>query len=159
MNLNAEEHPLALSFLMNEDLYLLKEKKEEIIWDYWGDNKRFVLILHEDKNAKYIQEADKEFLLKILAALKLGQESIALVNIEQYSQLNWSDLQAFFASNKVLLFGVEGSRFGQNDLPEYQPQTWGNVGVLAAPALSVLKDDVAAKAKLWTALKTLFHVA
>ena len=144
-------HPLALSILLNEDLYVIEPvetipntiitaQKEEPkaavenktvipvlqntpietqepakaqtpvskpVFNYLGDNNKYLLIIVNDTTHQFINDKDLAFLLKILAAKKLDLHDIAILNTKSYTDLIFKDLKDYFACNKILTFGID----------------------------------------------------
>ena len=75
--------PKALSLLFDEELYKVQSKSspavqkevvegatETLQFDYLGENNRFFLIVVNEPGQTYLEEANLEILLKILAAVR-----------------------------------------------------------------------------------------
>ncbi len=157
MNLIGTDNPLAISLLLNDDIYLIKEKAAPLAFDYWGGNAKFILVVHTDAQEKYSTEADKTFLLKMLAALKLTEEHIAFLNIAHYPNVVMEQLIDFFACNKVLVFGVNPQQLNC-DASAYNIVELQRVKLLCADSLQVLTNDVTKKTALWKQLQQLFGI-
>lgn len=158
MNINTNDNPIALSFLLNEDLYFIQEKNEFAGFEYFGENNRFVLVLHVDETVKFINQEEKEFLMRMLAALKLTEQSIALVNLAHYKGTNLKQLKDFFACNKVLAFGIEPSGLQLSNTVMYALTDYDAQQLIFADALADLKNDDQKKRTLWMELKKMFNV-
>ena len=165
-----------LKYLITEDLYLVPEKEgeetveasskpyeqdssesssvveepqpaqEEVVVNYLGGFEKKVLILVEDAQADHLNETDKAYLLKILGAVKLGLEDIALVNLNRTKNVESLDAEITisFASNAMDT--------------KYTIQTKAGKKVLFADPLSAISKSTELRTALWNALKELFGV-
>lgn len=152
------EHPAALPLLMGEDLYIIREKQAYSQFDYLGNNNRYILILVKETKETYLSESDQAFLTKILGAVKLQFEDIALVNVQTHPKVDFTQLKNYFSCTKLLSFGISAAEIGLknsslNELHEYQ-----NTKIIIAESLSILAKDDSRKKLLWLTLKKLFNV-
>ena len=113
--------------------------------DYKGDFGKEVLILFSDKDVVELTAGDEEFLLKVLAAVDLGLEDVAILNVSQGQA--WED---FLSPTHVLSFGVPELAAG------YQITAHDESAHLYCDSLSVIAENVELKKKLWAGLKSLF---
>jgi DNA polymerase III psi subunit len=123
-----------------------------------GENRQKTVILVRDATALHLADAELDLLIKILQAVQLSMADVLLANL-QAQKTNAAFLQANYAAQKVLLFGVP-----LHDLempivfPHFQVQQHGGVRYLSAPSLAQLQSDVNAKKQLWVSIKKMFDV-
>src|SRR5688572_2828677 len=75
----------------NTALPLEIEKEQVFEVKFYGGNNQRILILLEDVEAEFISEQDKEFLGKVLGAIKLSYNDVALINTFKNSTLSFQD--------------------------------------------------------------------
>jgi hypothetical protein len=118
--------PLALHILMNDELYLFEEHSATAgapaaaqaqqlaevpvpatLFVCLGENRRFLLLLVDEPGEEFASAATLESLKKILAGLKMTMEDVALLNIARYPGTPFSQLRAWFACSRAVLFGID----------------------------------------------------
>ncbi|MES2874652.1 MAG: hypothetical protein V4708_13080 [Bacteroidota bacterium] len=172
----------ALRFLMNEDLYLVKEivqtdihpllaeepkatpeKAQELIetspeetaanFNYLGENNRYFLVLVDDKSHKELNTPHKEMLMKIMAAKKLELRDLAILNLAQYPGTNFTQLKDFFSCNRIILFGINPGDIGLPAISANQPGKHHDVKVLATFGLEEMSSNTDKKREFWNVMK------
>ena len=132
------------------------EKEQVFEVKFYGGNKQKILILVEDVEAEFISEKDKEFLGKVLGAIKLTYNDVALINTFKNSSLSFQDYLNQINFTKLILFGKEPKGLTESGILKYKISTVGDVEILHADILSEIQDDKNKKVKLWEELKKLF---
>jgi hypothetical protein len=132
------------------------EKEQVFDVKFYGGNKQKILILVEDVEAEFIGEKDKEFLGKVLGAIKLTYNDVALVNTFKNSSLSFQDYLNQIDFTKLILFGKEPVGLTDSGILKYKISTKGDVEILHADILSEIQDDKNKKVKLWEELKKFF---
>ncbi len=116
---------------------------------YKGANKKGILILVEDANSEFLNEKDFTYLMKILGAVKLTIDDIALVNVTKTN--NYADLEftnaIVFTSNYSLQI---------SNTTKYIPSVLGSQKTLLADPLDQVATSVELRKALWDALKSIF---
>ncbi|SMO37438.1 hypothetical protein [Solitalea koreensis] len=155
--LNSNEHAPVVSVVAEPTPELSKNTS----FNYLGDNNRYVVVLVNYPNHEYIADGDKEFLLKVISALKMDLKDIAIVNMAKYPSASLTELHAFFAGNKIISFNIDlnNSLFKEIELTPYAIKDHLEMKILAAEALNIIGEDNARKKSLWNALKIMFNVA
>lgn len=120
--------------------------------EYLGQNKRKVTILVQYADQTFLPEEHKEFLGKILAAVKLDWADVALLNL-QHCPLDHPDWNTLHPQ-QVISFGVEHAWVAQ--CPPYQNTAMASHVALRAEGLAEISADRNRKGQLWNALKALF---
>ncbi len=147
-------HPIALAYLMNEDIYEVNETQPEKKHEEPTKNK--ILVLFHEYVAKDLPIVDKEFLLKVLKAVNLSEKDIIIVN-RAHATERTEELIEKNQAKIVLAFGVNELIEGSNS-NLYTISKIGNTEWLSAEELSVIGTDMNRKKQLWTSLKKIFHV-
>jgi hypothetical protein len=125
-----------------------------------GNYHRKVLVLVHDAAAVHCNDADFELLTKILSAIKLTINEIALVNLAHFS----GDYFALAGGDPpvvAIFLGIEPADRGvPMRFPQFQVQPWGKTTFLYAPSLAEMNGNSAQqlewKKSLWSALKRIF---
>lgn len=116
---------------------------------YKGANKKGILILVEDANSEFLNEKDFTYLMKILGAVKLTIDDIALVNVNRTN--NYSDLEF---SNAIVF--TSNHSLQKSKTTKYIPSVLGNKKILLADPLDQIAESVDLRKALWDALKSIF---
>lgn len=173
----------ALRFLMNEDLYMVKdplqpEIQEEIApvpivmealppaetgisedkssvtsFNYLGENNRYFLVLVDDKTHKELNTPHKEMLMKIMAAKKLELRDLAILNLAQYPGANFEQLKDFFSCNRIILFGMNPRDIGLPAMGANEPVKHQDVKLLATFGLEEMSTNTDKKREFWNVMK------
>ncbi|ANQ47928.1 hypothetical protein MY04_0546 [Flammeovirga sp. MY04] len=126
--------------------------------DYYGENKRHIVILIEHSGVDIYRSKEFQLLLKIIGALQLSLQEVAVVNVlEQKDQL---DQLMKKLEPKHLLYFINGdeSPISSQKVPKYVPTEIDDCPAVAADSLSKLLFDTEKKKDLWLSLKTLFDL-
>ncbi|HTN20999.1 MAG TPA: hypothetical protein VL125_11005 [Pelobium sp.] len=122
-------------------------------FDYLGENNKYILIVVNNADEKFLSKADLAFLVKIMGAKKWTLEDVAIVNMAKYTDLNFEDLKAFFACNKIVTFGFNPAVLNIVGAVANQKSVYKNVAILGTWDLAKLQNDVAKKTVFWNQLK------
>ncbi len=136
----------------------LPEPGAPITW--LGNFTKQVLVVVNESAAVHCSDSNLEFLGKILAAVGLSIDHIALLNLARNST-TYLDLKKELPAKAALYFGVEPASLGvPMRFPQFQVQPWDSCTFLYAPALSEINGSattqVELKKQLWVALKKIF---
>jgi hypothetical protein len=129
---------------------------------FLGDHLKKIVVLVQDENAVYLNEADLGLLSSILVACKLTLADIALVNLAS-QPLSLHDILETLPSQYVLVFALTGSAL-KIKLPAtlYKPIELGETQLLFSASLQSMQgteqNAKVEKSKLWNALKLLFKL-
>lgn len=193
MNKLQTQDPIALSLLINEDIYLLKttaltvadealprltiEKPAEATsaippktqittiptltqnnkpnYNYIGDNNKSILILVNETDFDILNNADMLALNKLLAARKLEQKDVAILNIQKNTHLKFSLLKEFFGFNKLLLLGINPKVLDITGIVANQICNFEGVPILGTWHLKIMQLDEKKKLTFWAEFKKL----
>ena len=129
---------------------------------FLGDNKKNITVVVNDEKAVFIEEDKLQLLTNLLAACKLNNADVAIVNICN-SNYKYKQVKAELQPTNLLLFGISAKTF---ELPlvfeEYKLKTYDNCQILIAKDLDFLigttNEVKMEKSKLWLCLKQMFSV-
>ena len=122
-----------------------------------GNNKQRILILVANNESLYLPDEELTFLTDILSACKLTIQDVAILNIYKNENNSYAFITKALLVDKILLFGIKTSEIMLAlELSNYIIQSYNNQILVAAPPLSILKNDKTEKTKLWHLLKQLF---
>lgn len=175
-------NPLALHFLMTDDLYRVNSEElvveaiinpklqnteataatevEEpipapIYFDYLGENNKYLLVLVNEPAHKHIEPKELEALLNILKAKKQELKDVAIVNLHTYPGATYPALKDFFACNSIVLFGINPSLLGIDGIQSNQQVAHQGTKVLATYSISEMLANVDKKRAFWDEMKKL----
>lgn len=129
------------------------------VLEYAGKNLKKILILFENPNQEKLPSAQELFLGKILHAVNLNFDDIALVNAARLDDALMRQVSDFDAIVQIS-FGVKnlGLDF-KPDTPPYKIFKARAKTLLLADHLEAIERDKEKKVSLWTNLKSLFAPA
>ncbi|POY35862.1 hypothetical protein C3K47_14025 [Solitalea longa] len=130
-------------------------------FEYLGENNRYVLVLVNYPNSKYITDKDKEFFLKVIAALKMSLDDVAVLNYAHCKNADLTALKNFFSCSKVIGFDLPSDAlvFKGLNMHDYATTNFSGMSIMRSPdTLSAIEADKNKKMVLWNALKLLFNV-
>lgn len=160
-----------LPYFITEDIYVVSEEAVDTAEQpsmvaesipeykptpikYKGTNRKGILILIENSEGEYLNSDDELFLTKILQAVSIQFEDIALVNItavENFDQILAINHQTAIA------FTSKYARLNTEITTElYQIQTQETTQILLAHPLHEISQEKEKKMKLWKQLQVLF---
>jgi hypothetical protein len=128
---------------------------------YLGGFKQKVSVVISDKAHEHINNADLEFLKKMMAACKLTIDDMAIINVEN-NQPAAKQLWQLMPAKAVLMFDVATDSIG---IPFYQPdfkvQNWDSAKFMNAPSLATFRGPdthelKTLKRELWEGLQKIF---
>src|SRR5215831_2070284 len=140
-------------------LSLKKPERTSNKWKYLGENRKNILIVVNYDNTVYLPDEELSFLTNILGACKLSLADVAIVNCNNYEEVNYKELIAQFSSRIVFLFDIDPVSFGLPvTFPHFQLQPFANATFLFTPSLLQCNNDTLLKSKLWVCLRRLFNI-
>ena len=165
----------ALKLLMTDDIYIINENdvqasapiqafsievKQESVTEnptieftYLGENNRYFLVLVDDKTHKELNSIHKEMLLKIMLAKGLELRDLAIVNLNQYPKVSFTDLKQFFSCNRLVLFGMDPQQIALPALKVNLPEKYMDVRILASFSLDEMSSNTDKKRQFWAVMK------
>jgi DNA polymerase III psi subunit len=128
-------------------------------WKLLGSNQKNILVAVAYENITHLPDPQLDFLMQLLKACHLGLNDVALINMNNYKGMEYTDILSYFQTKAILLFGISAQEFGfPFEMPQYQVQPFTQYTVIHAPALHDLQNDKPAKGLLWTGLKKIFNL-
>ncbi|MDB5121572.1 MAG: hypothetical protein JWN56_2790 [Sphingobacteriales bacterium] len=173
-------HPVALQYLMTDDLYNFREapvvrkeeeppiKNEEVIkpiiqkeqvieepesYNYLGENNKYILLLVNDSTHKTLNSAHLETLLKITKAKGLELRDLAILNMHTHAGANFESLKSYFVCSKIVLFGISPQIIGIPAVTLNKSEKFKDVKILATYSLSEMDDNKQKKVEFWNVMK------
>lgn len=155
-----------LAMFLSDPVYVVEEpespelpEEKEITIPFKGQNKQEIMVIVNDEKAEYLSENEEAFLMKILQAVQLTQEDIALVNAWHFqSEAHQSEVLNNIPYKTLIVFGdMSEAVFFRKYLAKYQ---WNkddeNRVYLQADALKEIANDRTKKQLLWKNLQEIF---
>ncbi len=116
------ENPIAFSFIMPDELYLLNKDKTPVAaykeplpvtetkpdnFNFMGGNKKNFLVIVHYPEFEFIDDKHLTALESILKRLNFSMDDTAIFNIAQYAGTTMKQLTDFFKPQKLLLLGQQ----------------------------------------------------
>ena len=128
-------------------------------WISLGNNEKKITLIVNYKNSKHLPDDELSFLSEILSACRLSMGDVAILNTNNYNDLNYKKLFENMEPAKVILLGVDPVQIQLPVVfPEFQIQSFSKTSFLFSPPLQELRNDKILKSKLWVCLKQFFGI-
>ncbi len=128
-------------------------------WKFLGNNQNLVLVAVDYAGVTHLPDPQLEFLLQLLGACKLSLNDVALINIHNYTDIDYKGILTHFNTKIVLLFGLTPAQLGfPFNIPAYQVQAFADYTIIHSAPLHILQTDKSAKSQLWAGLKKIFNL-
>ena len=129
---------------------------------FLGSYEKKVIILVNDENNLHLDDAELQFISRILVPCNLNLAHVALVNFHRH-KVSFRQLKKEMQPQFILMFGVTALQIELPfAMPDYQVQQYDNCSILTASALHMLNKNSEAvkkeKEKLWKSLRTMFNL-
>ncbi|MDA3615088.1 hypothetical protein [Polluticaenibacter yanchengensis] len=136
-----------------------KKTADQLTW-LGGFNKRILIIVNEP-DAVYLNDADMLLITKMLEAVKISLADVAIVNNAQFDLKDHDALSKKLPANFFLLFDVQATEIGAPlKIQPFQVLPWNGKQFLFSPSLTVINtpgaEQVTMKKNIWTSLKKIF---
>lgn len=142
------------------DLYDLQEEAYLQNIDFKGSNKKQALVINQLDDAQEVYAEHMLFLEKILGAVNLDMDDIALINIPAGKSCRFVQLKNELEFNSLIAFGVMPERLSLSiNYKKYHGFNFLETNILIADSLMELMPDKKNKALLWNELKKMFDIA
>ncbi len=164
------EIPAALSYIFQEDIYLLSADKVApqlqpvsvpdiqtpvTVFKYLGSNNKNFLILVNYTVDEFIAEAHFTALQSILTRKEYAVDDIAILNLAKHAQAGFDEIMAYFKPEKLLVLGKGAIPAGMNALTFNQLDNAGNCTVLYSFSFDEMMDNTDNKKAFWDKMKNL----
>lgn len=125
---------------------------------YSGKNLKKILILFENKEKEQLPDKEELFLKKVLQAVKLNFDDIALINIAFVDQAAYSQINSFDAVIQISLGVRRDSLYFNTSRILYTIAQEEDVRYLLTDNLTTMQNQQDKKVLLWDNLQKLFKV-
>ncbi len=165
------EAPNALRFVFQDDIYLLQTDKQiyandtplatkpkaetsQIVFNYWGENKKSFLILTNYPNHEFIADEHLIALQSVLSRIGYQRADVAILNTAK-NTAEYNTIVAYFSPKTIVILGKEAIpqdiKPPQFNLIEKHP----NLQTLYTFGFDAMMDNTANKKTFWEQMKTL----
>ncbi len=155
-----------LSLFLTDPVYVIaeaappthQEEEEEVPVTYMGQNNKQICILVSDAEAEFLSEKDETFLLKILQAVNLSFNDVALINGHNLSETTIADALVQVSYKILICFGDAPEDINlKKYLTKYEYLSDEQDRIyLQADALLDIAADRSRKQQLWKCLQEIF---
>lgn len=161
--MNKQLSPSDLHLLLDDEIYVIESSSDAAIQDnetstteneseeetlsYKGNFSKRVLILYSVEGQPSMPETEEEFLLKVLSAVNLGLEDVAIMNLED--GMGWEES---LQPSNVIDFS------GNVERELYVVENNGEAQTIYCDRLNSISANIELKKKLWAGLKAMFAV-
>ena len=171
------ENPVAFSFIMQDDLYLLNTDKKafetkasapivetadehdietvSVNFNYFGSHKKGFLIIVHYPEFEYMHERHLAALESTLKRLDFSLEDVAILNIARYDKAPFEQLTDFFTPQKLLILGANALPAGIGTLVLNKLQQLNNYPALFTFSFDEMMDSNENKKAFWEQMKQL----
>lgn len=125
---------------------------------YSGKNLKKILILFENKGSEELPGSEELFLKKVLQAVKLNFDDIALINVAFVNEAAYSQINTFDAVIQISLGVRRESLYFNTNRTLYSISREEDISYLLTDDLATIQDQQDKKVLLWDNLQKLFKV-
>lgn len=157
--------PVALQYLMTDDIYLIHEEPvpqasddsagKSPTFNYLGENNKFMLLLIQEDSHPNLRSNELEALANILGAKRMSLKDVAIVNQRKYSASSWKEFKAYFACSSIVLFGIDPTEIKIRTLPRNAITDFEEMQVLFTYSFAEMLSNVDKKREFWNQMKKL----
>jgi DNA polymerase III psi subunit len=164
------ENPVAFSFIMQDELYLLNKDKKIYIessvnqpvpednlvnFHYMGGHKKKFLVVVHYPEIEFIENNHLTALENILKRLEFSIDDVAILNSATHTDIVFEALMDFFKPQKMLLLGKNALPGGIEPLTLNKPQQLSNCSILFSFSFDEMMDNNEHKKAFWEQMKQL----
>ena len=165
------ENPIAFSFIMQDELYLLNKDKtlyanlniappsiietQPVNFNYLGGHKKKFLIIVHYPELEFIDDKHLTALENILKRMEFSVEDVAIFNNATYADVKFAHLTDFFKPQKLLLLGKSALPEDIEALTLNKSQQLNNCSTLFSFSFDEMMDDNEKKKAFWEQMKQL----
>ena len=172
------ETPVAFSFIMPDELYLLHNDKvvgpapstsmpipepspapaiktPPVNFNFMGGNKKKFLIITHYPDLEFINDTHLTALENILKRLEVTLDDAAIFNIAKYAGTGYQQVVGSFKPERLLLLGKNALPPGIGQLTLNQPQQLNNCNILFSFSFDEMMDSNENKKAFWEQMKKL----
>lgn len=173
MNSLKTTHPLALQYLLTEEMYALPNDSaiaavevlpvapvaevadDPAYFEYLGGNNKYMLIIINEASCQNMQPKQLESLLSILNAKKLSMDDVAILNFYKYPNAKFTALKQFFACSSIVLFGINPAQIDIGGVQANQISVHEHTKILATFSFDEMMANTDKKRSFWNEMKKL----
>jgi hypothetical protein len=164
------ENPIAFSFIMPEELYLLNKDKTSVAaykeplpvtktqpdnFNFMGGNKKNFLIIVQYPELEFIDDKHLTALESILKRLNFSMDDTAIFNIAKFAGATMKQLTDFFKPQKLLLLGQQALPPGIGPVALNKVLLLNNCPALFSFSFDEMMDNNENKKAFWEQMKQL----
>ncbi len=124
------------------------------VFDYFGENNSYFLILTTDPGHAYLNDTELDLLQKTLMRKGLEIRDTAILNILRHPGINFEQLKEYFSCSKLVLFGVNPAAIGLDGISLNVPVEQNGTRILATYSFAEMKDHTGKKTDFWNSMKS-----
>jgi len=166
------ENPLAYSFILQDDIYLLDADKQALkkreqpapeaivvtetpgpLFNYLGGHKKKYLVITHYPDADFMESAHLTALESTLKRLDTELDDVAVFNMASYPEAQFQQIIDFFKPEKMLILGKGALLPAMGVIHPHKPQPVGNVRTLFTFSFGEMMGSVENKKEFWDAMK------
>lgn len=163
------DNPVALQFLITEEIYLI-DKPENVAadirseeeedpseftgFDYIGENNKYMVLLVSSSSHLHMAPPELDALQRTLVAKGMDLKDVALLNVHRYPNASFNQVKAFFACNKIVLFGIDPAKLQIPAQAMNVPGVHEGVSVLLTSSFTEMMTDLEKKKQFWNVMRT-----
>lgn len=166
------ENPLAYSFILQDDIYLLPADKQVFrktqhheaeaivanetpapVFKYKGGHKKQYLIITHYPDCDFMADAHLPALESTLKRLGYEMDDTAIFNLAHYPGVQFQQIADFFKPQKMLVLGNYALPAAMHTVSRNEPQLVTNIRTLFTFSFNEMMDSVESKKEFWEAMK------
>jgi hypothetical protein len=164
------ENPIAFSFIMQEDIYLLNNDKTAyaghikaqpvietpvIDFNYLGKHKKKFLVIVHYPEFEFMDDKHLTALASTLKRLEFSLDDVAILNRRHYTDTTFEQLFDFFTPQNLLILGQQALPPGIEALALNKPKQIDNCHTLFTFSFNEMMDSTESKKIFWEQMKQL----
>jgi len=175
------ENPLALHFIMQDELFFLKEDREKFVsltvdetvapivekeipianlkpepqpgFTFSGKKGELLILVHYTDH-EFIRETHLSALDSILKRKNLSVADVTILNMAKNTGSDYEALLNYFKPEKVLILGAQSQPAGLPQLDINRPKVAGNKNILYSFSFDEMMDNPDNKRTFWEQMKS-----
>jgi len=166
------ENPLAYSFILQDDIYLLKADKQALknrerpasetvvvtetvspVFKYLGGHKKQYLVITHYPDADFMTPPHLTALENTLKRLGNQLDDIAIFNLARHPGAEFQQIVDFFKPQKMLILGSYTLPPAISKIDPNKPQPVNNIRTLLSFSFGEMMESMENKKEFWEAMK------
>jgi hypothetical protein len=166
------ENPLAYSFILQDDVYLLNADKQSLrkneqtlpepipveetpkpVFKYLGGHKKQYLIIAHYPETDFIAAPHLAALESTLKRLGTELDDTAIFNLANYPEAEFQQIIDFFKPQKMLILGNYALPPAMRAVDQNKPQPVSSIRTLFTYSFKEMMDNTENKKEFWEAMK------